>query len=70
MAADYKKLYKVSAREYNYDTLRQLIKNNYRKNTSFNSDDYYRIINSYKWRLVSKIRTPEVIRKVIRKVVR
>lgn len=71
MVSDYKKYYKIKLIEPNKELLRQIIKDHFKKNfSSFNSDDYYRIINSYKWRLVSKIKTPEFIRKIARKILR
>ena len=71
MAADYEKIYNVKYSDYDIEMLKTIIRDSFKINyTSFNSDEYYRIINSYKWRLVSKIRTPEIIRKAVRKVIR
>lgn len=70
MSLEYCKIYKCKIVEPDYKALKDLVKNSFKPTSSFNSDDYFRILNSYKWRLVSKIRVPEIIRKLIRKVVK
>ncbi len=69
MVNDYKKLYDVSLKEYDYKILRKIIKNNYKESVSINNDEYYRIVNSLKWRIVSKIHPPEIVKKIVRKII-
>lgn len=69
MANDYKKIYTVSYKEYDYEKLGQIIKNNFKKNVSINNDEYYKIVNSLKWRIVSKIHPPQFIKKIVRKLI-
>lgn len=74
MANDYNKIYEkakiIDINEDNANALKDIIKNNFEIHDSIDTIMARRIMNSLKWRLVSKIKVPNRIKKVIRRVVK
>lgn len=74
MIKDYDKLYSKNAlvdiNDENIDVLKNIIENNFDAVESLDVIQARRIMNSLKWRLVSKIKVPKSIKKVVRKVVK
>ena len=74
MGNDYKKMYDIpKIHELNKDNaeyLRKIIENNYETKETVASSETAWILNSLKWRIVSKIKVPEFIKKIVRKFMR
>lgn len=74
MCNDYIEIYKnQKCNEINYENsgiLRKLIQDNYEVYETVNSAETAWILNSLKWRIVSKIRVPEFIKKLAKKIMR
>lgn len=74
MTKDYDKIYasqkKITIDEKNADTLKMIISDNYKVNETVSSSEVEWILNSTKWKIVSKIKVPEFIKKIVKKFVR
>ena len=74
MSNDYRKIYnitdKITINENNANYLKLIIKENYQVKESVNNAETAWILNSLKWKIVSKIKVPNAIKKVVKKVVR
>jgi GT2 family glycosyltransferase/glycosyltransferase involved in cell wall biosynthesis len=70
MAKEYAKFYKVNVikREVNSEEIKKIIKENDKRNDSFAAMEASWILNSLRWRLISKIKVPAFVGKVIRKL--
>ena len=74
MSNEYKEIYnmteKININKSNADCLKQIIKDNYQVKESVNNAETTWILNSLKWRIVSKIKVPSIVKKVVKKVMR
>lgn len=74
MTENYKSIYdKTDKKEINKDNinaLKLIIENNFEIHESIDTIQARKIMNSLKWRLVSKIKVPKVVKKAVRKVVK
>lgn len=74
MAKDYQAIYDKSKitelDDNNSNILRSILEANYEVKESINSAETAWILNSLKWRLVSKIKVPESIKKIVKKVMK
>jgi len=74
MASDYSIIYKMSKIvelcESNAEKLKDILEDNYKVTETVSSAETAWILNSLKWRIVSKIKVPETVKKVIRKVIK
>lgn len=74
MCNDYIKIYKnqecIEINHENSGVLRKLIQDNYEVYETVNSAETAWILNSLKWKIVSKIRVPEFIKKIAKKIMR
>ena len=74
MSDDYREIYnitdKITINENNANYLKMIIKENYQVKESVNNAETAWILNSLKWKIVSKIKVPNAIKKVVKKVVR
>lgn len=74
MAENYRNIYNITAKkvlnEENANALKLIIENNFDIHESIDTIQARKIMNSLKWRLVSKIKVPKVVKKVVRKVVK
>ncbi len=72
MASEYKDIYKsklIKLNDQNAEALRNIIEDNYKVNKSVSSVEAEWIMNSLRWKLVSKIKVPNVVKKGIKKIV-
>ena len=74
MAKEYNNIYKISKiidiDENSANALKEIIENNFGVHDSIDTIMARKIMNSLKWRLVSKIKVPNSVKKIIRKVVK
>lgn len=74
MIKDYQKVYSkqklIGVNEDNSAILRKIISDNYNVNETVSSSEAEWILNSMKWKIVSKIKVPEFIKKIVKKFVR
>lgn len=74
MANDYSKIYEkskmIKLNEKNAQALKNILEENYRVTETVSSAETAWILNSLKWKIVSKIKVPESVKRVIRKVVK
>lgn len=74
MAEDYNQIYKeskiINIDDNNANVLKNIIDNNFGINESIDTIMARKIMNSLKWRIVSKIKVPNYVKKVVRKVVK
>lgn len=74
MANDYKEIYNITKEinidKNNADYLKTMIKENYQVKESVNNAETAWILNSLRWKIASKIKVPNVIKKVVKKVMR
>ena len=74
MADDYREIYnitdKININENNANYLKTIIRENYQVKESVNNAETAWILNSLKWKIVSKIKVPNVVKKVVKKVMR
>ena len=69
MAKEYKKIYsnKLNNNAYNLDTLKKLIKDSFVQKENMDSSLLRSILNSRRWRLVSRLRVPNIVKKILRR---
>ncbi len=74
MCSEYDDIYKsikmIKVNKDNSKILRSIIEDNYEVLETVNSAETAWILNSLKWKIVSKIKVPEFVKKVARKIVR
>lgn len=74
MSREYEVIYKrqkyILLDEKNSKVLKEIIKDNYHVRETVSSAETAWILNSLKWKIVSKIKAPEFVKKIARKVVR
>lgn len=74
MGNDYKKIYDIpeihELSKDNAEHLRKIIENNYEIKETVSSSETAWILNSLKWRIVSKIKVPNFVKKIARKIMR
>ena len=74
MSLEYEKYYtttdRINLNKENSTYLKKIIKENYEVKESLNNAETTWILNSLKWRIVSKIKIPNIIKKIVKKVVR
>lgn len=74
MSREYEVIYKkqklIQLDKKNSDVLRKVIADNYQVRETVSSAETAWILNSLKWKIVSKIKAPEFVKKIARKVVR
>ena len=74
MTSEYKEIYSdgkpTDLNDSNSQKLRKIIEDNYKLNESISSIESSWILNSLRWRIVSKIKVPNSIKKIVRKMVR
>ena len=68
--AYYKKQKCIDANEKNIDALKKIIDYNYSVHETIDSKETAWILNSLKWRIVSKIRAPKFVKKIAKKIMR
>ncbi len=66
----YRKQKQLPLNKENSEILKKLIEDNYQVRETVNSAETAWILNSLKWKIVSKIKAPEFVKKIARKVVR
>ena len=74
MCDEYIKIYKnqkmLNVNDENCDALKKIIEDNYKVVETVNSAETSWILNSLRWKIVSKIKVPEFVKNVIRKIAR
>lgn len=74
MSKEYEAIYKkqkcIKLDKQNSEVLKNVVADNYKISETVNSAETAWILNSLKWKIVSKIKAPEFVKKIARKVVR
>lgn len=60
----------IDINQNNSSKLRKIIEDNYEVKSTVNSAETAWILNSMKWKIVSKIKVPEFIKKIVKKIMR
>ena len=74
MVLEYQDIYSktkfIKLNSRNAENLRKIIENNYCVNSSISSLETEWILNSLKWRIVSKIKVPNGVKKIVKRVIK
>ncbi len=70
MAKEYEKIYELNVKEANYTVLGKLVKQSFGTVQTTNAAEYNLIVNSLRWKLISKIKVPQTIKNIIKKAMR
>ena len=73
MVSEYSKLYSVSKKvdlnTENADALKKIIEESFDNKSGFSSTCVDMIMNSMKWKVVSKIKVPNIVKRVARRLI-